>query len=136
MTSSRLLGIDYGTKRIGIAMSDENNTLAFPKNIINNDAHALEKLVEIIETENIQEIVVGESLDFSNNRNALEDDIDVFVLKLEERLNVIIHREKEFWTSVEARRFQGSSKRVDASAAALILQRYLDKINNKLKPSA
>lgn len=144
--SSRFLGIDYGTKRIGVAISDENHTLAFPKEIVENNPFSLDRLGEIIKSENIQEIVVGESVDFSGKLNALSGRIEVFILELKERFNLPVHKQKEFLTSVEARKAGSSKKdfnpsqahskvkqiksgRVDAGAAALILQRYLDKIN-------
>ncbi|MFZ2149650.1 MAG: Holliday junction resolvase RuvX [Minisyncoccia bacterium] len=144
----RFLGIDYGTKRIGISISDENCTLAFPKEILLNGPDTFKKLEEIIKEKNITEIVVGESVDFSGKLNALSARIDVFILELQEKFNLPIHKQKEFLTSVEARK-AGSSKevlrqsqvhskikqiksgRIDASAAALILQRYLDKINKQ-----
>jgi len=144
----KFLGIDYGTKRIGIAISDENNTLAFPKEIVLNDLNTIKRLGEIIEQEKITEIVIGESVDFSGKLNALSARIEVFILELQEKLKLPVHKQKEFLTSVEARRSkdgkaelspsqahskvkQIKSGRVDASAAALILQRYLDKINKK-----
>lgn len=142
----RFLGIDYGTKRIGVAVSDENNTLAFPKEIVPNDAHALARLGEIIKENNISEIVIGESVDFSGKLNALSARIEVFILKLKEKFILPLHKQKEFLTSIEARKSAGGIKRlnpsqvhskikqiksgrIDASAAALILQRYLDRIN-------
>lgn len=142
------MGIDYGTKRIGVAISDENNKLAFPKEIVSNDAHTLERLTEIIKEDNISEIVVGESVDFSGRLNALSVRIEIFITELKEKFNLPIQKQKEFLTSVEARKWKDGKKdlspsqahsklkskkrgRVDASAAALILQRYLDKINNK-----
>jgi len=143
----RFLGIDYGTKRIGVSISDENGTLAFPKEIVLNNADTFAKLRDIIKKENVKEIVVGESVDFRGHLNALSGRIEVFILELKEKFKLPVHKQKEFLTSVEARK-SGSSKkdfnpsqahskvkqiksgRVDASAAALILQRYLDKINN------
>jgi putative Holliday junction resolvase len=142
----RFLGIDYGTKRIGVAISDENGVLAFPKEIIPNNVDTFKRLREIIKTENISEIVVGESIDFSGKLNALSARVEVFILELKEKFNLPIHKQKEFLTSVEARRGGSNKKslsqsqvhskvkqiksgRIDASAAALILQRYLDKIN-------
>lgn len=142
----KFLGIDFGTKRIGIAVSDANHRLAFPKEIITNDKDAFTKLGEIFKKENIGEIVVGESVDFSGKLNALSARIEVFILELEEKFKLPIHKQKEFLTSVEARRSKNGkaklspsqahskikqikSGRVDASAAALILQRYLDKRN-------
>ena len=141
----KFLGIDYGTKRIGVAISDENGNLAFPREIVLNNADTFKKLGEIIEKENISEIVIGESVDFSGKLNALSARIDVFILELTEKFQLPVHKQKEFLTSVEARRSKGGKKlspsqahskvkqiksgRIDASAAALILQRYLDKKN-------
>ncbi|MFZ1020179.1 MAG: Holliday junction resolvase RuvX [Minisyncoccia bacterium] len=144
MTTGRFLGIDYGTKRIGVAISDENGVLAFPKEIILNDGNTFKKIGEIIKKENIGEIVIGESVDFSGKLNALSGRIEVFILELQEKFKLPVHKQKEFLTSVEARRSkdgkrglnpsqthsrvkQIKSGRIDASAAALILQRYLDR---------
>ncbi|MFA5840976.1 MAG: Holliday junction resolvase RuvX [Candidatus Paceibacterota bacterium] len=142
----RFLGIDYGTKRIGIAISDENGTLAFPKEIVLNDASTFKRIGDLLKKENIKEIIVGESVDFSGKLNVLSGRIEVFILELKEKFKLPVHKQKEFLTSVEARKMGSSKKdfnqgqshskvkqiksgRVDASAAALILQRYLDKIN-------
>lgn len=148
MSNGRFMGVDFGTKRIGVAISDEGNTLSFPKEIVTNDAGAFERLGEIIKENNIFEIVVGESVDFSGRLNMLSARIEVFIKELEEKFGLSVKKQKEFLTSVEARKM-GSTKSdlspsqahsklkdkkrgsVDASAAALILQRYLDKINNK-----
>ncbi|MFA5792065.1 MAG: Holliday junction resolvase RuvX [Candidatus Paceibacterota bacterium] len=164
MTKGRFMGVDYGTKRIGIAISDENHTLAFPKEIVLNDKNTSKRFGEIIIKENIKEIVVGESVDFSGKLNVLSGRIEVFILELKEKFNLPIHKQKEFLTSVEARKIgnnnhrlwrgpagggkrnpglqahskvkQIKSGRVDASAAALILQRYLDRINKPCKSGA
>lgn len=127
-----------------MAVSDENQSLAFPKEILFNDSNTFERLSEIIKKEKIAEIVVGESVDFTGALNALSARIEVFILELQERFRLPIHKQKEFLTSVEARK-SGSTKktlspsqahsrlkdkkrgRVDAGAAALILQRYLDR---------
>ncbi len=140
----RFLGIDYGAKRIGIAVSDDDGRLAFPKEIIQNDREVISKIVEIIEEGGVEEVVVGESLDFLGEANPISREIERFVSKLQEKFLAKIHREKEFLTSVEARK-QGESKasfqksgahskmkkektgRADAGAAALILQRFLDR---------
>ena len=134
----RFLGIDYGTKRIGVAISDENGTIAFPKEIILNDKNTFEKIENLIREENIKEIVIGESANFKGKPNVLSEKIEVFILGLEEKFKLPVHKQKEFLTSVEARRYQVKADHVDASAAALILQRYLDlsaqagKKNNKI----
>ncbi|MBU0999322.1 Holliday junction resolvase RuvX [Patescibacteria group bacterium] len=146
VNSARFLGIDYGTKRIGLALSDESHILAFPKEIILNDMNTFKKIGDLIRQEKVEEIVVGESVDFSGKLNALSGRIEVFILELEEKFKLPVRKQKEFLTSVEARRSSNEKKdsnktqahskikqtksgRVDARAAALILQRYLDKIN-------
>ena len=126
----RFLGIDYGTKRIGVAISDENGTLAFPKGIVKNNGELFGKIERILSEERISEIVMGESLDFAGLPNALVKEVDFFIGKTKKKFKLPVHLEKEFWTSVEARRYQQGQ--VDASAAALILQRYLDKRNKNI----
>lgn len=158
MTTGKLMGIDYGTKRIGTAISDENRALAFPKETVLNDLDIFKKIGGIIDKEGVEEIVIGESVDFSGKLNALSGRTEIFILELKDRFNLPVHKQKEFLTSVEARRYEnhngqarkiGSGKkdfnpsqahsrvkkiksgRMDARAAALILQRYLDKINKQ-----
>ena len=52
----KFLGIDYGTKRIGLAISDENGILAFPKEILTNDTNTFKKIEEIIAEERKPEV--------------------------------------------------------------------------------
>jgi RNase H-fold protein (predicted Holliday junction resolvase) len=83
-------------------------------------------------------------VDFSGKLNALSGRIEVFILELKEKFNLPVYKQKEFLTSMEARKMGSNKKsfnrtqahskvkqiksgRVDASAAALILQRYLDR---------
>lgn len=145
---SKFLGIDYGTKRIGVAISDDGGKMAFPKEIILNDQSVFEKIAEILKKEKIDEVVIGESVDFSGKLNALSARIEIFISDFKEKFEIPIHKQKEFLTSVEARK-TGISKKdltqtqahsrlkdkkrghIDSSAAALILQRYLDKINTQ-----
>ncbi len=146
MTKGKFLAVDYGTKRIGIAISDEGGTLAFPREIIPNDKFFFKAFAEILKKEKISQIVVGESTDFSGKPNPVSGRIKSFIVELEKRFSLPVHKQKEFLTSVEARKFKTNKKetslsqthsrvknkktsRADASAAALILQRYLDRIN-------
>ena len=131
----KFLGIDYGTKRIGLALSDEDGKLAFPKETLKNDGDALNIIVDLIKVENVGEVVVGDSTDFSGAENKIVVEVETFISQLAGKIIIPIRKQKEFLTSVEARRYGNSKgdmrKSVDAGAAALILQRYLDKINNK-----
>lgn len=137
------LGIDFGSKKVGIAVSDTGGKIAFPKEILKNDAKLLAAVTKLCKSEGIDEIVIGESLDFAGTPNLIMPAIRKFADHLREVAQLPVAFQKEFMTSVEARRPLDGKKvndarktkkavqgNVDASAAALILQRYLDTINN------
>lgn len=125
----RTLGIDYGSKRVGLALSDEGNKFALPLSVISNDDQLVSKIEKIAIDNEVKEIVLGESRDFSGKANAILLDSLEFKEKLEAR-GFIVNFEPEFLTSVQAERLQGKNELIDASAAAIILQSYLDKEKN------
>ena len=139
----RYLGIDYGSKRIGLSLSDEEGNMAFPYKIIKNDLELVDNIHNICGKEEVSAIVLGESTDLSDKPNKVMGCIEEFKRNLEGELDLPIYFEKEFMTTVEARGRAGkevnNAKKVgkvkqaaaDASAAALILARYLDRKNNK-----
>ena len=125
----RILGIDYGTKRIGISLSDEACQFALPHSVIKNykDPEILVHDIGDIALKNgIKEIVLGESRNYKGEANAIFADSLEFKKALEQK-GFIVHFEPEFMTSANAERFQGKNELHDASAAALILQSFLDK---------
>ena len=79
-----------------------------------------------IKKERIERIIIGESVDTKGEDNEIMEASRAFALGLEEKTGLPVIFEKEFFTSVEARR-SDNKKEVDDRAAALILQRYLDK---------
>ena len=107
----KFLGIDYGTKRIGLAISDDGGQIAFPKEILLNDENIFKNIGEILKKEKIDEIVIGESVDFSGKLNALSVRIEEFIQELSVRFNLPINKQKEFLTSVEARK-GGNTKEI------------------------
>jgi putative holliday junction resolvase len=122
----RLLGIDYGTKRVGIAVSDESAKFALPFAVIANTKTLVTDIKAIADKNQIKEIVMGESKDYKGKANP----IMAGSLELKKHLETkgfLVHLEPEFMTSVQAERFQGKNAESDSSAAALILQAYLDK---------
>ena len=139
----KYLGIDYGTKRVGLALSDDSGTLAFPHEVLPNTIGLTAAIEDIIRSEKIDEIVMGESLDQNGEDNKVQKQIKGFAEALERRFEVPVRFEKEFFTSYEAHGRQGKESNnarltkfaapteLDARAAALILQRYLDKQKNK-----
>ncbi|MEK7646308.1 MAG: RuvX/YqgF family protein [Patescibacteria group bacterium] len=122
----KLLGIDYGTKRVGIALSDEEAKFAFPAVVIATSAKLISEIQEIAEKNGVTEIVIGESRNYKGGANAILPAATELKKSLEV-VGFVVHWEPEFMTSVQAERFQGKTELTDASAAALILQSYLDK---------
>ncbi len=129
----RILGIDYGSKRIGIAVSDETAGFAFPKGVLPNDGKIFAGLAKIIHDEGVTSIVLGDPGD-----NKISTDVRKFAKSLEEKFGLSVVMEKEFMTSLHVSQAHGkkpiarqTKKEVgpkkDDSAAALILQRYLDR---------
>lgn len=122
----KYLGIDYGKKRIGLAVSDESGKMAFPHSVIFNGKNILEKIAEIAKKENIGGIVMGESENFAGEPNEIMKDIEKFKKEMEEKIGIKVNLEPEFLTSAQAKQIQGENAMHDASAAAIILQSYLD----------
>ncbi len=122
----RILGIDYGTKRIGIAVSDESRKFALPVVVVKNSDVALKEIIEIARQHETTEIVIGESRNYKQQPNAIFEEADAFKKELE-KAGFKVYLELEFMTSVNAERLQGKNEMSDASAAALILQSYLDR---------
>ena len=127
----RFLGIDYGTKRVGLALSDEDGQLAFPKSVLSNTKDLAMDIKKICVEESISGIVVGESRDLDGTPNPLMEDIEIFMEQLKKEIDVPLYLEPEFFTSHQAQKIQGKNDMLDASAAAIILQSFLDKENNK-----
>ena len=122
----RILGIDYGGKRIGVAISDEARQFALPVSVVSNTSLALDEIIKIAKDFDTTEMVMGESRDYQGKANTILLESLEFKNNLEKK-GYIVHLEPEFMTSVAAERFQGKNQFHDASAAALILQSYLDK---------
>lgn len=137
------LGIDYGSKRVGLSLSDDGGTLAFPYKILPNNTELVDAIHNICGEEGVAALVVGESHDLSGSPNKIMGSIEEFKRNLEGELDLPVYFQLEFMTTLEARGREGKEQNnarksskdkqsaADASAAALILQRYLDKKNQK-----
>ncbi len=135
----KYLGIDYGTKRIGLALSDEGGTLATPYAVLENQAGVMGGLERLIRAEGVEEIVMGLSVGEGGEENPVQKKIREFGDGLERRFELPVRFEKEFFSSFEAHGRMGKESNnarkasfakpedLDARAAAVILQRYLDR---------
>ncbi len=127
----RILGIDYGSKRIGIAISDPDCVFALPVEVIKTSQNAVNEVREIAQKNEVKEIVIGESKNYKGEANTILPESLNFKMDLEKE-GFTVHLEPEFMTSANAERFQGKNDMLDASAAALILQSFLDKRQSKV----
>lgn len=126
----KLLGVDFGRKRVGIAVSDEEQKISFPKAVYPNDKKLIDRVANYCAENSINGIVLGESKNFKGEDNPVMKDILRFKEKIEKATSLPVFMEPEFMTSSEAEKMRaegGGKEMLDASAAAVILQSYLDK---------
>lgn len=139
----KYLGIDFGTKNIGLAISDEGGKIAFPFKVITRNK-AEEDISEIIKNESIDEIVCGDTLQGNKEENSVTPLLNEFVSSLEEITGKkIILQNESFTTGIFVLEKLGKQMNTtrggrpeklgisheDDRVASVILQRYLDKIN-------
>ncbi len=126
----RMMGIDYGTKRVGIALSDDQGLMAFPHSVLTNDASLQKSIGLIVQKENVEKIVIGHSLGRDGGTNPVHERVEEFIQDLTLNLGLPIELEPEQYTTQEAIRFQGKTEMTDASAASIILNSYITRTKN------
>ncbi|MDD4527821.1 MAG: Holliday junction resolvase RuvX [Candidatus Margulisbacteria bacterium] len=130
----KILGLDYGTKYIGIALSDPFKSIAFPYGKIEPEK-AMAKIKEILEEENIESIVLGLPRALKGNETAMTGLVKLFKTELEKHVTIPIHFQDERLTSsfvgkqLTAQGVNQKKQRQikDALEATQILQSFLDK---------
>lgn len=124
----RYLGIDYGDRRIGIAISDEEGRFAFPKMVVRNEwLEVREKLSTLIQDNKINIFVVGLPQNFRGEDTKQTQKVRVFAERLKKELGAEVVFENEVLTSRQIEKTGASTKAmIDASSAALILQQHLN----------
>lgn len=126
----RYLGIDYGSKRIGIAVSDDEGRMAFPAGIIpNRDKVVMKEIVARIRKEHIDGIVIGLPVGLDGKETGQTKSTRLFIEALRSAVHVPIETENEMLTSKMAQVSGMRDGHIDASSAAIILQSYLDRRN-------
>ena len=139
-TRSRLIGLDLGSKRIGIGICDENHKIATPfKTVIKTNLDDfIKQLKEIIEENNIKGIIVGNPVNmdgsFGKSSQSIKDKSTIISRKIEipvvlwdERLSTVgsFNLSRKLNVNITKR-----TKNIDANAAAFILQGAIDYLNN------
>lgn len=141
----KYLGIDYGTKKVGLALSDDSGTFAFPYGVVlENDA--LQKIKALLVEHEITSVIIGKSIALDGSDNAVMEHITHFAKQIESETNThVLFQDERFSsrladthptrkkkkpqtrTRVEKKE---TGKTEDAEAAAVILQSYLDSLSN------
>ena len=123
----RHIGIDFGTKRIGIALSDPSGTMAFPHSVLEHSDDIAQRLCNLITELEADVVVIGYSVSNENQPNAVQTQINAIKQDISDTLAVPVFLESEQYTTQAALRLQGRNSMTDASAAALILDSFLQK---------
>jgi putative Holliday junction resolvase len=139
---SRFLGIDYGDKRVGIAVSDDTKTFAFTRDHLINDSSLFKKLLNIIKEEKISKIIIGHPISLNSQKTQQTLKVEEFKEKLElfvksnsvfpelhlldERLTSSIAKDHLISSGMKKMRRQEKGL-LDSLSARIILQDYLDR---------
>jgi len=139
--NSKYLGIDFGLKRIGIAISDTGKKFSFYRDYVLNNSEGYGKIVSLIINENVTKLIIGYPLNFKSEKTEITLSVEQFCLELNALLekqnrNVeIVFFDERFTSSLAQENLiqSGLSKKkrrdkgiVDSIAAKIILQDYLD----------
>ena len=130
----RVLGIDHGDKRIGVAISDAGGSLASPRRVVRGEAALFEYLEQLIPEEEVERIIVGLPLDMSGSVGPKALQVKDFAERVGQRTGLPVETWDERMSSIQAEdllRTMGvhgerRKERVDMIAAQIILQSWLD----------
>lgn len=131
----KYLGIDHGDKRIGLAMGDDEIFIASPLEIVEASGSEIEELCLLIREEAIERIVLGLPVSLRGEENSQAKKVRKFgaTLEHESKIEVIYEDERLTSRAAESLLREALSERKDAVAAMIILQTYLDRLNNLKK---
>lgn len=129
----RILGIDYGDKKIGLAFGDSDARVAVPLDVIPNvGKQTLHELAGRVKAESVELIIVGVPLSTGGHHGPEQlEKTRRFIESLKIILNIRIEEEDESYTTAESIRLQreeGAQAHEDALAAMLIVQAYIDRL--------
>lgn len=135
----KLLGLDVGDVRIGVAVS-ELGTMAFPLEVITRDGAEWDRIASLVLEHDAEAIVAGMPLSLDGTRKPQAEKVQDFLDILTQKVSVPIHIVDERLTTSQANRMLIAADRksrerkkvVDQVAASLILQTYLDRHSESL----
>src|SRR4051812_7231855 len=126
---ARILAIDFGEKRMGLALSDEDQKIAFEYEIWNPQelARDINKLITIKE---VEKIILGLPVNMSGEETQKTQEVKAFKENLEKIVSIPIELIDERLSSKMASSIAGTEKNIDSLAAQIFLQNYINKKQN------
>jgi putative Holliday junction resolvase len=123
----KVLALDFGSARTGVAVSDPTGTIATPIGVVERAATeaGLERVAALVEAENVERVVVGLPLTLGGERGEQAGETDRFVEALRAALDVPVESFDERFTTDLAEQAPAASAPKDARAAAHLLSSYL-----------
>ena len=135
MKEERILAIDYGKKRVGLAITDPLKMFAYPFDTFINDKNLLTKLIDIIKEKNVVKVIVGDPVKESGEESVIAKEIRKFIESLSKKIDIPIELVDERYTSelakqriietVPSKKKRRDKSLVDKNAAAIMLEDYL-----------
>ena len=136
---ARIMGIDFGLKRIGLALSDPLSVFAYPYKTLVNDKNFWNEISKIVRDKNIKKIILGYPVNEQGSKSEITSGVEKFSKKLKNKFGIQIIFWDERYTSAIAREkilesVTKKSKRrnkdlIDQNSAAIILQEYINTLN-------
>lgn len=131
----RILGIDYGTRRIGLALSDDGQVLASPHRVVYSERELHQEIEQLRDRESIERLVVGLPLNMNGTLGPKAKEVLAFKARLEKRFGLPVDTSDERLSTVQAEgalreaglSFRKRARRIDKVAAQILLQAYLDR---------
>jgi len=134
----RILAIDFGTKRIGLAITDPLKMFAIPFDTLPNNISTITAIVKIINEKNVKQIILGYPIKESGEETSISPLINKFKKELENKTGIQIQlvderyssniASKRILESVKSKKKRRDKSLIDKNAAAVILEDYLNSI--------
>ena len=128
----KVLALDFGSARTGVAVSDATGTIAQPLDVVEGAASrdGLARVAEIVREHEVERVVVGMPLTLGGQRGSQALETEKFVRELREALDVPVETYDERFTTTLASKVPGTA-REDARAAAHLLESYLARAGSR-----
>jgi putative Holliday junction resolvase len=139
MKEKRFLGLDFGQRRIGVAISDPSGLIAgsLKTLIVKNTDDALQQVLDLVSKHNIAGIVLGLPLNLSGDASEVSKEVEAFAERIRSSYDMPVFLEDERLSSrlaesvlhAHGKRIKGRKEKIDRISAVIILQSFLDRRN-------